>query len=134
MAYAGFEPVLLEQGALKGQERGFRDLYGSATPLADQVVMVSLVGIMIAKSPATQVGLGHQIKILQKLQGAIDGGDIYMWVFDAHLSVDLLGADVVIALLESGQDELALRGQPVTQFPQSFACLFRPLQSLHRIL
>jgi hypothetical protein len=38
-------------------------------------------------------------------------------IFGAHLGVDLLGAYMVIALLNGGEDKLALRGKPVTQIP-----------------
>ena len=89
---------------------------------------------MIAKSPAPEVGLGYQAQALQQLQGAIDSGDVHLGIFGANLGVDILSAYMVIALLKGGEDELALRGQSVTQLPKSFAYLFRPLQSLHRIL
>jgi len=117
MVYVGAEPVLLKQGALQGQKWRFRGLYSGATPLADQMVVVTFFGGMIAKSPAPQVGLGYQAQILQQLKGAVDSGDINMGISGTDQGMDILSAYVVIALLKCGEDELALWGQPVPQLP-----------------
>jgi len=117
MAYVGPEPVLLEQGVPQGQERGFRGLYGGAALLTDQVVVVTLFGGVIAKSTAPQVGLGYQAHFLQQLQVAIDGGNIHLGIYGADMGMYILSAYVVIALLEGGQDELALWGHPVALLP-----------------
>jgi len=65
MAYVGPEPVLLEQGVPQGQEWGFSGLCGGAAPLADQVVVVTLFGGVIAKSSAPQIDLRYQSQVLQ---------------------------------------------------------------------
>ena len=115
MAYIGFESIFPKQCALQWQEWRFRGLYGCATLLTNQMVVMPFFGGMIAKSPAPEVGLGYQAKILQQLQGAIDSGNVYVGIFGANPGMDILSAYVVIALLKGGEDELALRGQSVPQ-------------------
>jgi len=50
-----------------------------------------------------------------------------MGIPGTNLGVYILSAYVFIALLESGQDELALRGHPVTLLPKCLPRIFRPV-------
>ena len=78
------------------------------------MVMVPLPRRMIPEAASPQVGLCYQTELLQELQGAVDSRDINMGVFSHNLGIDFLGADMVIAILNSVYYHHPLRSQPIS--------------------
>ena len=118
MPEVGNEVVFPQQGLLKrGQQRLIKVNDGTALP-TDEVVMASLVGRVIAEPAPAEVGLRHQGKLLQQVQGPIDSGDIDVGVSGDDLGIHLFSADVVIAVLDGLEYHQPLRCQPVAPLAQ----------------
>ena len=82
-------------------------------------MMMPLVCGVIAESSPAEVGLGHQAKPFQQFEGAVYGGDVYVGVFVADLSVYFLSTDMVVAAVYCGKYHPSLRCHPVALFSQS---------------
>lgn len=119
------ETVVFEQGAFQLRKCGFIDIYGRVALFTDQMVVMSFIGGMVTEPAAAEIGLGDQTQALQQLQSSIDGRNVNVWIFGFYLGVDLLGADVALAVLQGVNDQLTLGCQPVAHLPQCIPRLVR---------
>jgi len=93
------EPVLTEQSILEGSQQRFIKVNHSTTIPANKVMVMSLLHRVIPDTATAEVGCGYQAKLLEQVQGAIDGGDIDIGIFFYNLGMYFFGADVVITAL-----------------------------------
>src|SRR5690606_22063920 len=73
----GHEVVLLGQPSGDGRERRRRELDHPATDRADGVVVL-VDSEVVADRSRTQTGLAEQAELLERLQGAIHGGEVHL--------------------------------------------------------
>jgi hypothetical protein len=99
--------------------QGFLQVYYLAAATANEVMVMSLPGDMIADAPFAEIGFGNEIQLFQQLQSAIDGGYIGVRIAFVQLLVDVLGADVPVGIVKCLNDQHALRSQPVPIFPKN---------------
>ena len=118
MPEVGSKAMLPKQGLLKRGQQRLIEVNDGATLPADEVVMAALVGRVIAEPAPAEVGLGHQGKLLQQVQGPVDSGDIDVGVSGDDMGIHLFSADVVIAVLDGVQYHQPLRCQPVALLAQ----------------
>ncbi len=80
--------------------------------------MSRLVRELVLDAPAAEVGLAHDVELLQELKGAVDGGDVDERVLLGDAFVDLFGGDVPLGVVDDGDDEHALRGEAIAHLAQ----------------
>ncbi len=116
--HIGDESVITSQRLFDGIEDILIHLEDSAAPLADEMVVMSLLRMVVVKLVATEVGLIHQTQPSEQFEGAIDGGLIYLGASGPRLGVDFLWSDVLFRPVKYIQDYRPLRCKPVTLFLQ----------------
>lgn len=98
MSQVSSEIILPDQLLPECVEQGVIQVGDCPTFLADEMVMVSFLGGVVADPAITKIGFGYQSHRLEQLQGAIDGGDVEMGVAGFDLSIDLLSAEVPLTV------------------------------------
>jgi len=96
-----------------------------AAPLANEMMVVSLLSVMVAEPIATEVGLGYELQLLHQLQSPIDGRFIDTWIPSFDLAIDISSRDVPLRFMQALQDchplwrklePLLLQGLKATHF------------------
>jgi hypothetical protein len=115
----GFEAIFLKQLVFERIERRFVQVRYLAAVLADEVMVVSLLGNVIAHTSFAEVGLRDQIQFLQKFQSAIDRRYVGTGITTVQLLVELFGADVPVGIVERLDDQHTLRRQTMPGFTKN---------------
>ena len=98
--YIGKKTIFADQKLLQGSEDLLLHVKDPATPLADEVMVVSFFGVMVTKPVSTKVGFSHQIQLLKQLQSAIHGGLVDPGTFSPNAVIDFLRCDMPIGIVE----------------------------------
>jgi hypothetical protein len=129
MPEVGDKPVFLEQGFLERGQQQFIEVDYSATATTNKVMMMSFICRMVPDAASPQVGLGDHAEFFQEVQGAVNCGYINIGESGSDLGMDFLGADVVIAVLNSREYHESLRGHPITLPAQQTGNILIPVHS-----
>lgn len=117
MADVGLEAILGVQGPDQGRDCHRIELNDRAATAADEVDVLRIGREVIPVRPMPEMGVRDQADLFQQLEGSVNGGEIDSHCLLPDLGVDLLGSSV-LERRDSLEDELALRGNPVTAGPQ----------------
>ncbi len=117
VANIGLEAKLRIQGPDQGSDSRRVELDDRAATAADEVDMVGVGGQVIPVRTVPEMRVRDQADLLEQLKGSVDGGEIDSDCRLLDLGVDLLGSSV-LEPRDGLEDELALRGNPVTAGPQ----------------
>jgi hypothetical protein len=116
----GGEAVFPQQALLQRRQQAVLQRKVGAALAAHQVVMTPALQQLVADAAASQVGFRDQAELLQEVQGAVYGGDIDEGVLLEDPLVDLLGADVSLAIVDDIQDHQTLRRKAIPFVPERF--------------
>src|SRR4030042_4489727 len=83
------------------------------------MMVMSLLHRVVAESSSPEVGLSHQSQFFHKLQSAVYSRDIYLWVFSVYLLIYLIGADMMVCVVDCRKYHPASGRQAVSLLSQS---------------
>ena len=93
---------------------------GAVTDLADHVVVTPAgVGQLVVETVSYR-HLSHHIKLLEQVQGAVDGGNVQVRVVLFGTAKYLVHSYMTPTLCYFGENQQALRGEPIPLPPKVF--------------
>jgi hypothetical protein len=106
----GAEAVLLAESAFQRSEDVLVDVDGLSALLADEMVMVSLFGLVVVELVSTKFGLCYQVEFLEEFECPVDGGFVDPGILGSNATAYVRGSDVAFGSVKSLQNHDALRG------------------------
>ena len=121
MGQVSLEAILaLELVGQRIQDVHAQLLLGAAQP-TDEMLVHAFIRSMVLGNAVVEVGVGHVAKLLEQLEGTVDGRNVHLGKAHRHPGVDRLGGDVAPHGLDRFENELALRGHPLAATPKHVA-------------